>query len=153
EIARFADIRYIGQASELVVSLPAGPYSDCSRVALIAAFERAYLAAFTRTPPGTQVELINVRVSASIPLEGRGVPLQQPSPAVARSSPLTGSRPVYLPEARGFRAVSIYARDALVGGQSFAGPAIVEEPDSTLLVGPDARLEVLASGSILVNLA
>src|SRR5262249_20104842 len=25
EIARFADIRYIGQASELVVSLPAGP--------------------------------------------------------------------------------------------------------------------------------
>ena len=65
-IARLADIRYVGQASELVVPLPAGPYTAASRAALMQAFEASYVAAFTRTPPTTQVEIINVRVSASI---------------------------------------------------------------------------------------
>ena len=41
-IARLADIRYVGQASELVVPLPAGPYSAASRGSLMHAFEQAY---------------------------------------------------------------------------------------------------------------
>ena len=71
-IARLADIRYVGQASELVVPLPAGPYTAASRGALMQAFEASYVAAFTRTPPTTQVEIINVRVSASIEIGTTG---------------------------------------------------------------------------------
>ena len=74
-IARLADIRYVGQASELVVPLPAGPYTAASRGALMQAFEASYVAAFTRTPPTTQVEIINVRVSASIEIAA-GAPTQ-----------------------------------------------------------------------------
>src|SRR5262245_6442735 len=63
---RFADIRYVGQASELVVPLPPGPYTSASRVSLNQAFNKSYVEAFTRTPPTPHVEIINVRVSASI---------------------------------------------------------------------------------------
>ena len=79
-IARLADIRYVGQASELVVPLPAGPYTAASRGALMQAFEASYVAAFTRTPPTTQVEIINVRVSASIEIGStpRAAPLRVP---------------------------------------------------------------------------
>ena len=42
--------------------LAAGPYTAASRGALMQAFETSYVAAFTRTPPTTQVEIINVRV-------------------------------------------------------------------------------------------
>jgi len=37
-------------------------------------------------------------------------------------------------------------------GQAFAGPAIVEERESTLVIGPGGRLEVAASGNIIVSI-
>jgi N-methylhydantoinase A len=63
---RFADIRFVGQASELVVPLPPGPYTSGSRALLNRAFEKSYVDAFTRTPPTPHVEIINIRVSASV---------------------------------------------------------------------------------------
>ena len=48
---------------------------------------------------------------------------------------------------------AVYDRAALGAGTRLAGPAIVEEPESTLVVGPAGSLEVLASGNILVTVA
>ncbi|HJU29867.1 MAG TPA: hydantoinase/oxoprolinase family protein [Hyphomicrobiaceae bacterium] len=149
-IARLADIRYVGQASELVVPLPDGPYTAASRGALLKAFEQSYIAAFTRTPPTTQVEIINVRVSASIEID-RGAQAGPP-PASAVADPVKGTRPVYFPEFREFRPTRVYDRYALGAGQAFDGPAIVEERESTLVVGPGGRFEVAASGNIIVTI-
>ena len=110
-IERLADIRYVGQASELVVPLPAGPYTAASRAALMQAFEQSYVAAFTRTPPTTQVEIINVRVSASIDVEAGALPMQ--ARAARGGSPIKGTRPVYFPEFRDFHATTVYDRYAL----------------------------------------
>lgn len=149
-IVRFADIRYVGQASELVVPLPPGPYTAGSRTSLLQAFEKTYVAAFTRTPPTTQVEIINVRVSASVEVEGGGLSMQA---AASRSqSPVKGKRPVYFPELRDFHPTTVYDRYALVRGQAFEGPAIVEERESTLVVGPGGRFEVADSGNIIVTI-
>jgi len=150
-IERLADIRYVGQASELVVPLPAGPYTPASRAALMQAFEASYIAAFTRTPPTTQVEIINVRVSASIDVEAGALSVQATAPAAAGGA-IKGTRPVYFPEFRDFHATTVYDRYALVAGQTFAGPAIVEERESTLVIGPGGRLEVAASGNIIVSI-
>jgi N-methylhydantoinase A len=57
--------------------------------------------------------------------------------------------PVYFPEFRDFRETTIYDRYALAAGQAFVGPAIVEERESTLVIGPGARFEQLPSGNIL----
>ena len=150
-VARLADIRYVGQASELVVTLPAGPYTAQSREALMQAFEASYVAAFTRTPPTTQVEIINVRVSASVEVEGSSRVLMWTSTAEARSS-VRGTRSVYFPELRDFRPTTVYDRYALRPTQAFDGPAIVEERESTLVVGPGGRFEVLESGNIVVTI-
>ena len=42
------------------------------------AFEKSYVAAFTRTPPTSLVELINIRVSASVETSDR-TPLMAPA--------------------------------------------------------------------------
>jgi N-methylhydantoinase A len=149
EIARLADIRYVGQASELVVPLPRGPYTVLSRTMLMQAFESSYVAAFTRTPPTQQIEIINVRVCASLKVTGGAPPMQRPAPGATRA--VKGSRPAYCPELRGFRPTLVYDRYALAPGQVFDGPAIVEERESTLVVGR-GRLEVLASGNIIVSI-
>ncbi|HEY5828609.1 MAG TPA: hydantoinase/oxoprolinase family protein, partial [Hyphomicrobiaceae bacterium] len=149
-ITRLADIRYVGQASELVVPLPAGPYSAASRGSLMQAFEQAYVAAFTRTPPTTQIEIINVRLSASLDVEGAALPRHARTSATA--SPLKGTRPVFFPEFRDFRPTAVYDRYALAPGDAFDGPAIVEERESTLVIGPGGRFQVAASGSLIVTI-
>jgi N-methylhydantoinase A len=146
DILRLADIRYVGQASELVVPLPPGPYATTSRGTLLRAFEASYIAAFTRTPPTPDVEIINVRVSASIGSDALAAQVHRS----ARAHSVKGTRHVYFPEFREFRPTTVYDRYALDAGQVFDGPAIVEERESTLVIGPGGRLEVTSSGNITV---
>ncbi len=148
DLARLADMRYVGQASELVVPLPCGPYRACSRAAFLQAFEASYRAAFTRTPPTRRIEIINVRVCASAPI-GSAAP---PPPTSGAPGALKGARAVYLPERRDFRLTPVYDRNGLMPGQILDGPAIVEERSSTLWVG-GGRIEVLDSGGIIVSIA
>jgi N-methylhydantoinase A len=149
KIVRLADMRYVGQASELVVPLPSGPYGCASRAPFLEAFEKSYRAAFTRTPPATQIEIINVRVCATMTITDPAPWLHRPAGEAAHA--LKGTRAVYLPET-GFRATPVYDRYVLSAGQVGDGPAIVEERSSTLFVGPGGRFEVLASGNIMVTI-
>jgi N-methylhydantoinase A len=150
DVQRLADIRYVGQASELVVGLPPGPYTPASHDALLAQFEASYVAAFTRTPPATHVEIINVRVCATIAIAIAAPTAQAVKSAKTRA--VKGSRMVYFPEFREFRPTIVYDRYALEPGQTLDGPAIVEERESTLLVGPGGCLKVAASGNIIVSI-
>ena len=92
-----------------------------------------------------------MRVSASIDVEGGALP-RAGARASAAASPIKGTRPVYFPEFRDFRPTTVYDRYALVAGQAFDGPAIVEERESTLVIGPGGRFQVAASGNIIVTI-
>jgi N-methylhydantoinase A len=150
-VVRLADIRYVGQASELVVPLPPGPYAAASEPALRAAFEGAYRDAFTRTPPSSAIEIINIRVTATLEVPGSAAAMRLA--AEAAGDPVKGRRPAYFPEAGGHVPTTVYDRYRLTPGQIFEGPAIVEERESTLVVGPGGRFEVAATGSIVVTVA
>jgi N-methylhydantoinase A len=150
QLERLADIRYVGQASELVVPLPPGPYSSHSRQALQTAFEASYVASFTRTPPATPVEIINIRVTATAK-----VPLSPVAAAQSESTsttPIKGHRPVYFPDVRTHIETPVLDRYALAAGQSYEGPAVIEERESTLVVGPGGRFDVAESGTIIVTI-
>jgi N-methylhydantoinase A len=56
---------------------------------------------------------------------------------------LIGTREVWLPEAGGFVACPVYDRDRLDAGNRIAGPAIIEQMDTTTVVLPGllARVE------------
>jgi len=147
-VSRIADIRYVGQASELVVNLPPGPYAQSSESAVKAAFEAAYIAAFTRTPPATPYEIINIRISATAQIPGSRLALSGSSSV---GVDVKGERPVYFPEWREHRPVRVYDRYALPAGYSATGPAIIEERESTLVIGPGGRFSVAESGNVLVE--
>ena len=88
------------------------------------------------------VEIINWRVISSSP-----APQVRLQAARAEQQPLQaarkGSRKAYFPELGGFRDTdrSMIAI-ALLPGTSFNGPAIVEERESTVIVGPDSRFRI-----------
>jgi N-methylhydantoinase A len=153
-IRRLADGRFMGQGFDLVVALPDGPYDDGadSRRRLTGAFETAYREKFALTPPGVPVEFLNIRVAVRAPVSGSEVVLQgQRGAGAARAR--KGSRPAYFHEAGGFVDTAVYDRQRLGVGDELAGPAVVEEEGSTLVVGPGWVASVAPTGNIIVSVA
>jgi N-methylhydantoinase A len=63
-----------------------------------------------------------------------------------------GERPAYFPELGGFRPTPVYDRYRLGPGAELAGPAIVEERESTVIVGPKARARVDEDLNLVLHL-
>jgi N-methylhydantoinase A len=150
---RLADGRFLGQGFDLVVALPPGPYDgpdgEGTRRALRLAFEDAYREKFALTPPDVPVEFINVRIAARAPVAGSAVVLDGRAGG-AGGEAIKGRRPAYFREAGGFVEATVYDRARLAVGQEFAGPAVVEEEGSTLVIGPGGHARVAPTGNLIV---
>ncbi|MEC7397093.1 MAG: hydantoinase/oxoprolinase family protein [Pseudomonadota bacterium] len=148
-VTRLADMRFAGQGFEVVLELPAGPYDESSAAALQAAFEEVYRETFARTPPDVEPEIINIRVSmkADVP----GVEVTADAAGVV-TDPKAGSRPAYFPENGEYVETTVYNRNAMTPGYPFEGPAIVEESESTLILGPGAQARVDDQLNLIVDL-
>jgi N-methylhydantoinase A/oxoprolinase/acetone carboxylase beta subunit len=66
--------------------------------------------------------------------------------------PDRGHPPRLLPRAPRVPPTTVYDRYALAPGAAFDGPAIVQERESTLVIGPAGRFEVAESGNIIVSI-
>ena len=141
---RLADMRYIGQGSEITVPLP----REITREGVREGFEGAYRRLFSRTPPGAAVEFVALRLSLSAPMPGAGGALDLPRHAGGAAR--KGSRPVFFAGA-GWIETPVYDRYALSRGDAVSGPAVFEENESTFVIGPGAAARVLADGTILAE--
>jgi N-methylhydantoinase A len=150
-----ADLRYVGQGFEIVVPLSSGELAigTLSVDSLRAAFERSYLEAYARLIPGAPVEALSWRLTALGPAP-RAAFLENGAGDAAGDAAmaLKGERPAWFPEFEDYRAVPVYDRYRLRPGASFAGPAIVEERESTVVVVPGATCRVDAHGSLVIDL-
>jgi N-methylhydantoinase A len=143
-IHRTAEMHYTGQGHEVEVEVPQGALGAGSLAAITANFETAYRALYSRIPMGVPIEALNWRVVVSGPVPDISVSRPKPgatAPGGAKPSP-KATRKAYFPEARGYVDTPVYDRYALTPGAVFAGPAIVEERESTTVVGPGARVRV-----------
>ncbi len=143
---RWGDMRYRLQGHEIRVPLPEGALGPGSEPAIRAAFEEAYAAIYGRTASGVPIDVVNWRVVAQGPRPTLHLPK---APAGARAGgsggaagALKGRRRAWLPEADGFLEVPVMDRYRLAPGHAFEGPAIVEERESTVVIGPGARARV-----------
>jgi len=144
-VRRLADMRYIGQGSEITVVLPPVLTEADARIA----FEAAYKALFARTPPGAAIQFVALRLSVSAPMPGTGGKLELPRHGSATA--LKGTRPVFFPDEGKTLQTRVWDRYALEPGVSIEGPAVFEENESTFIVGPNATARLLADGSILAE--
>ena len=144
-IRRLADMRYIGQGSEITVVLP----QPVTEAGVKTAFEAAYKALFARTPPGAAIQFVALRLSASAPMPGSGGELLLPRHP--SDNALKGTRPVFFPDTGTTLPTRVWDRYALQPGVSIEGPAVFEEDESTFIVGPGAKAQLLPDGSILAE--
>ncbi|HSU06642.1 MAG TPA: hypothetical protein VLI93_13815, partial [Acetobacteraceae bacterium] len=69
-----------------------------------------------------------------------------------RVDPVIEHRPAYFTEAGGFVDTAVYARAALQTGMRIDGPALIEEAESTAVIGPSAQVNVDAFGNLIMTL-
>jgi N-methylhydantoinase A len=148
-IQRLADMRYVGQGSEITVVLP--ETLDATEVR--AAFESGYLALFGRTPPGATIQFVALRLALTAPMPGGGNVLRLGGATVVdAAAALKGRRNVYFANAYGTVETPVYDRYALPSGTRIIGPAVFEENESTFVIGPNSTATVLPDGSILTEM-
>jgi N-methylhydantoinase A len=142
---RMADLRYSGQGFEITVPVP----EVLSGEAVLIAFEAQYRKLFGRTAAGASVQLVALRLSLIAPMRGAGsvIRIEQ---RLSGANASKGRRTVRFRD--GELLADVYNRYALPTGIVLHGPAIIEENESTLVVGAGGRAEVLADGCILVEL-
>jgi N-methylhydantoinase A len=147
---RTADMRYMGQGHEVSVPLPGGILSEPTISEVTAAFEEIYRGLYGRKGPDVPLEVVNWRVVASGPRPTMKAKLL--GNRSKQSDPRKGSRQAYFPEFGRFIDTVVYDRYALSPDMQFEGPAIVEERESTLIIGARGRARVDHSLNMIVEL-
>lgn len=136
EVARAADMRYIGQGFEIEVPLPAGDLQRDAEGVIRSAFDARYRDLFGRMEQSVQVEIICWRLAARV--RGQTIGLARSFPPAKRQRQ---ERRVYL-EGFGDCLCAVFDRYALTPGTRIDGPAVFEERESSFIVGPDCTVTV-----------
>ena len=140
-----ADVRHRGQGEAITVELGEALGRDPARQ-VEEAFDAAYVGLYGRRPPGVEPEVMTWRVRLLGPTP-RTVVRARAAAGPARK----GRRPVWFAEAGRYVETAVYDRYRLGPGDSFRGPAVVEERESTMVVGPGARATVDRAGNLVVE--
>ena len=140
-----ADLRYLGQQNELTVFFEHDPRVSRKADAIEKIFAAAYLAQYGVNPSHVPVEIVSWRLTARGPdISAEGKPELASEPGKPK-----GHRPVLLWSKGGEAAV--YDRASLAAGQTIAGPAVVEERETTIVVPPAWDAEVNESGCLVAT--
>ncbi len=128
DFAVAADMRYRGQAFELLVPWPGAEISSAGLDRLMQDFHDQHLKQFAYNEPGSPVEIVTLRVTAIGRLPK---PRLRAFECQGKSAPKAHRR-IYL-DGR-WRETPVYDREALTWEAPAMGPAIVEEEYTTILV-------------------
>ena len=138
EFLRQIDLRYVGQSYELTI-----PEGD----GLLERFHAEHDRTYGFSAPEEAVEVVSLRLTSIGRIAKPPVRKLEPGGAAEPKE----RRPVYFAEAGDYVDCPIYDRYALAAGAAFAGPAVVEEFDSTTVVHPGFFVSVDDVGNLIIE--
>ncbi len=151
EFARSVDARFIGQGSETNLPIPEREFTTLTPADIRRRFDEIYSRLYGRTYPESPVEFVNFRVRASLPVRLLELP-RLPNKSGHAPEAIKGERQAFSDIARDFIPFTVYDRYQLFPGATFSGPAIVEERESTVIVGEAAQVTVDEYGFLWIEM-
>jgi N-methylhydantoinase A len=139
-----ADIRYLGQQSELRIDFDEDPRTARDSAAIATRFETEYVAQYGLTLDDMAIEVVNWRVTATGPTRDRAAG----STSVEHAGPRESRKVFVRAEAI---EVPVYERRQFRPDKPVAGPLIVEERETTIFVLPGWAVETHAAGSLIAK--
>ena len=148
---RSVDARFVGQGSETNIPLYEKDFRTVKREDVRRRFDAIYEKLYGRTYPDSPVEFINFKVRACLPERLLKLPKVKKGPGDPKEA-VKGQRPAYSEIAADFIPFTVYDRYRLNPGARLRGPAIIEERESTVVVGEDASITVDEYGFLWIDL-
>ncbi len=152
-LERNVDVRYSGQGYEIEVPITGLDLGAADTHEMVRQFQQrfedAYARQYGRTLEMSSIETITWRVRAS----GKNLPLelQAQVPGGEADAPVRMRRVYFGPE-HGFLECPVHDRYRLAAGTQGEGPALMEERETTVVVGPRAKWAVDVYRNLLVDL-
>ncbi len=148
KISRSIEMRYVGQVHECTVEIDNFDIDEQSVEKLKDAFHKRHEQLYTYNEPNTTVEVVNLESAlyglvdkpsaASLPKGG------DPDAAIK------GTREAIFSVDGTRKSVPVYDGNKLGSGDRIAGPAIIEEITTTIVLEPDWSAELHESGSYVL---
>ena len=149
KIQPLVKMRYRNQEHSVEVPLAAGPLDDTRIAALIEDFHGVYEREYTYRLD-VAVEIVGIHIIASAEV-GKLEMAPQPRTGAKLEDAIKGRRDVdYATE--GVCEAIIYNAEKLEPGMVFTGPAIIEDPGTTIVIHPGNRVEIDDFGNTQIHL-
>ncbi|MDT2020045.1 hydantoinase/oxoprolinase family protein [Methylocella sp. CPCC 101449] len=150
QIKRLIGMRFRQQVHQIEVDVPSTPLDAAAIDQLVDSFEQRYEQIYGK---GTALRMSGVEF-ITLRVEGL-TPVQRPDPRAREGGgaapKIAGTRKVYF-YGEGFKETPVYRWEDLSPGHPVKGPAIVERPDTTIVVGVGHRAEIEPFGNLLIHL-
>ncbi len=146
---RFADLRFVGQLSELRVPLGGRgePLPDAAEIER--RFRAAYREEFGFDLADSRVELVNVHLVAELPPKDTTAALfaERRPPGVVRPY----QERLYIDKTESARRIPVYRTDDCIGA-TLEGPLLIDHSGSTVWVPADTSARIGADGSVVFSI-
>ncbi len=147
-----AEARYLAQVWELDTPLPAARFSSQADLdAFVEAFHQVHERVFAVRDEGSPVEVVTWKVRLVVQISEPPVAAGSVDATTAANA-ANSSRECFFGDATPV-TTPIYKASDIVPGNRIAGPAIIEEPTTTLVVYPGMSATVSAAGNYRLDVA
>jgi len=148
QVERVVEMRYEGQGHEITITLPDGPLSELSKAEIESRFIAEYEFRYTKSIKDVPLQFVTWRVlvKGSIPQ----IEVKQAEFSFNGKQASKGSRNVYF-ESTGYMNCPVYDRYAMPEGFSEHGPMIIEEKESTTVIGLNCEVSIDKFKNIVID--
>jgi N-methylhydantoinase A/oxoprolinase/acetone carboxylase beta subunit len=144
-------MRFVGQGAETDLPIERKPFNKWKKEEIRNLFDEIYKGLYGRTYLETPVEFVTFKVRAGLPERPFHIPLLEQKEGRLKDC-IKGERPAFSLIKKEFVPFKVYDRYRLFSGAILDGPAIVEERESTIVIGEDAQGSVDEYGFVWISL-
>jgi N-methylhydantoinase A len=147
-----ADLRYRGQEHTIPIDVTGAQDLTAATDDTRARFDAQHDRRYGHAAPDQSIEIVNLRLVVTVPRMQDSIGLWLSEPWKPDGTEPEQRRPVVFADAKRPVETLILWRPYLAAGSEIVGPALIEEANSTTLIGPGDRATVDAVGNIIVTL-
>jgi N-methylhydantoinase A len=146
------EMRCKGQGYSVNVSLPVDTIIDATlEQRLVVLFGTEYEKIYGHLPPSVPIEVVNIRARVQETRSPTKIQQAVAEGVSSSASAIRGLRSAYFEASKGFVSTTVYSRYLLEQAKKYSGPAIIEERETSIVVGPDASFYVDEHGNVIIE--
>jgi len=146
------DMLYVGQTHTVSVRLPvnaADVETTLSSELILEAFEATYQDAYGRLLAGLPIRIMNLKIAVIGKRSKFDLSVLGPSSTASIDAAKTGEREIWIDGA--WCTAAVYQRLELPESAQVPGPALLEQPDTTIFIDPDLEGNVDRFGNLVIS--